>query len=1071
MAKFASFEALCKASEPAFEAYKYETYCRSMPRLLDKARELKSLGQTREAFVLLWRAAFLAAQMQKIPKAKAAVSGAMSTILEVYEELAVLKPIIKASFEPEPAAPKPADPASPEDSNNDVYLFPTVPGQASGSTSSMTEEDLYKLQRERGWDTQVPSPPVEDAVQDPYVDPMSLDFLATPTPSNGATSTNRDPNQLTDLSAEDYTPSTLGSQPALDISLLQPQTSITSETTCSLPLYPSDKLFKNLTRALVLDVRPSSAYAQGHIAGILQPIHECSLPLERLATGMDANKLASLLRGSQRKAFEERDNFDPVVLVTSQGIVEDEELEPLIAALTQYHMGKPLRSPLVLLDGGYQDYHARYAHSCTGPPTIMTSTPDYVVAIDDAFIPEIESIEQEEARLLAEKRSEEQRIAAEKAAQAERLKRAKEAKEAELAREQARLAQEEERAQQEAKAAQEARERSEKAARDREERRRLKALKAERLLVEAKAQEEALRKAQIEAKNQHEKEMAELKVRQAVEAEKQRRVQLESELRAEQEEKARLLAEVETARHREQQKRALLKQQQEQREREISKLKQDQRAAARNAEVERRNMAIQHQAQLDQLAREQQAKRARARKLAQQARRQPKPGARPPPAVSSVSAPQRPSTRPPTSSTSSSSSASNNRPMRAAPTVPTQPKPGSMGSNRPAPRPTVDRSRKPQAALSVRSQPAFRQARLDSMQLVHSSGGALSGLRNLGNTCFMNSILQCLLYTTPLTLYFTQGRFRNDLNRRNPMGCKGDLAEEYAALMVELHKQSYRHLAPRFFKDTLAQFAPQFSGYQQQDAQEFASFLLDGLHEDLNRVRKKPTMIDLKLDGLPDPLAAEKAWHEYTSRNNSIITDVFQGQYRSAIRCKTCDYESVNFSPFMFLTVPLARGSSTSLKACLKELTRAEIVSGNDTWKCPRCKCHRSAVKSLGIWRLPPVLIIHLKRFTFDGPFRDKLQTLVRFPINGLNMREHVMNPELIRQPPTYNLYGISNHYGNMSGGHYIAFAKEPVRQTWHKFDDSAVSRLSESELCTSAAYVLFYTRVDFKALQAQNAM
>jgi hypothetical protein len=64
-----------------------------------------------------------------------------------------------------------------------------------------------------------------------------------------------------------------------------------------------------------------------------------------------------------------------------------------------------------------------------------------------------------------------------------------------------------------------------------------------------------------------------------------------------------------------------------------------------------------------------------------------------------------------------------------------------------------------------------------------------------------------------------QGRFRNELNRRNPMGCKGDLAEEYAALVVELHKQSYRHLAPRFFKDTLAQFAPQFSGYQQQDAQ------------------------------------------------------------------------------------------------------------------------------------------------------------------------------------------------------------------------------------------------------------
>ncbi|EDQ92219.1 uncharacterized protein MONBRDRAFT_19778 [Monosiga brevicollis MX1] len=324
----------------------------------------------------------------------------------------------------------------------------------------------------------------------------------------------------------------------------------------------------------------------------------------------------------------------------------------------------------------------------------------------------------------------------------------------------------------------------------------------------------------------------------------------------------------------------------------------------------------------------------------------------------------------------------------------------------------------------------------------------------------MNSVLQCLLYARPLTMYFTQGRYRKDLNRTNPMGCKGELAEEYSALVVELNKRCYRYLAPKFFKATLASFAPQFEGTQQQDAQEFASFFLDGLHEDLNRVRKK--VCDCNLDGMPDHLAADKAWNEYLTRHNSIIVDLFQGQYRSAMRCLTCGHESLNFSPFMFLTLPIPANPSVDIRACLQEFVRAERVNG---WRCPKCKCARDASKTLSIWRLPPLLMIHLKRFTFSGPFRDKLSTRVDFPLTNLKIQDGVANPKLQEQKRDYKLFGVSNHYGNMSGGHYIAFCRDFQSRRWYKFDDSAVSPMPESQVCSNAAYLLFYSCLDFDHL------
>ncbi|KAG6330561.1 hypothetical protein ID866_8529 [Astraeus odoratus] len=184
------------------------------------------------------------------------------------------------------------------------------------------------------------------------------------------------------------------------------------------------------------------------------------------------------------------------------------------------------------------------------------------------------------------------------------------------------------------------------------------------------------------------------------------------------------------------------------------------------------------------------------------------------------------------------------------------------------------------------------------------------GLGNMGNTCFMNSALQCLAHTPELTEYFLSGVYQNELNPDNPLGMQGAIAEAFGSLLHRIWAKdsTATSYSPREFKLQLQRFAPQFSGYQQHDSQELVAFLLDGLHEDLNRVRKKPYVEKPDWEGGGDlELArlAQKSWHGYMQRNDSVIVDLFQGQYQSTLVCPECQKVSITFDPFMYLTLPI----------------------------------------------------------------------------------------------------------------------------------------------------------------------
>ncbi|XP_030357259.1 ubiquitin carboxyl-terminal hydrolase 4 isoform X7 [Strigops habroptila] len=181
----------------------------------------------------------------------------------------------------------------------------------------------------------------------------------------------------------------------------------------------------------------------------------------------------------------------------------------------------------------------------------------------------------------------------------------------------------------------------------------------------------------------------------------------------------------------------------------------------------------------------------------------------------------------------------------------------------------------------------------------------LCGLSNLGNTCFMNSALQCLSNTPPLTDYFLEDKYEAEINQNNPLGMRGEIAEAYAELIKQMWSGRQSHVAPRMFKTQVGRFAPQFSGYQQQDSQELLAFLLDGLHEDLNRVKKKPYLELKDANGRPDSAVAKEAWENHRLRNDSIIVDIFHGLFKSTLVCPKCSKVSVTFDPFCYLTLPL----------------------------------------------------------------------------------------------------------------------------------------------------------------------
>ena len=184
------------------------------------------------------------------------------------------------------------------------------------------------------------------------------------------------------------------------------------------------------------------------------------------------------------------------------------------------------------------------------------------------------------------------------------------------------------------------------------------------------------------------------------------------------------------------------------------------------------------------------------------------------------------------------------------------------------------------------------------------------GLTNLGNTCYQNSAIQCMGYMPLLRSYLLSTQFKTsgDLNKDNPLGTGGKLLEEIAELLRVIWSARLGEKTPTRFRTQLGRMNSQFAGADQQDAQEFLNYMLDILHEDSNRVRKKPYVEALE-DSWVQRMSLEKvgeaAWRRFLRRNQSIMADVAMGQVLNTVTCPVCNFSSRNFDPFNLLSVTI----------------------------------------------------------------------------------------------------------------------------------------------------------------------
>jgi ubiquitin carboxyl-terminal hydrolase 2/21 len=238
-----------------------------------------------------------------------------------------------------------------------------------------------------------------------------------------------------------------------------------------------------------------------------------------------------------------------------------------------------------------------------------------------------------------------------------------------------------------------------------------------------------------------------------------------------------------------------------------------------------------------------------------------------------------------------------------------------------------------------------------------------------------------------------------------------------------------------------------FANWGQHDSQELLTALLAGLHEDLNEGARRRVPVN--------PSGGDP-WDCHVARNSSPILDLFHGALGSSIECPKCGFKKVIRDPFSILSVPIPRRAarSVSLESCLETFASSEVLDANNKWKCDHCKQLVQATKESKIYKCPPVLIIHLKRFEGSGWSSRKLTTAVSYPdVLDTNMFTGHANGA------RYKLIGAVFHGGSLTGGHYTSAALDQRENTWYYYNDSISSAIDVSEAHSDKAYILFYQK------------
>ena len=251
-----------------------------------------------------------------------------------------------------------------------------------------------------------------------------------------------------------------------------------------------------------------------------------------------------------------------------------------------------------------------------------------------------------------------------------------------------------------------------------------------------------------------------------------------------------------------------------------------------------------------------------------------------------------------------------------------------------------------------------------------------------------------------------------------------------------------------------------FTGFAQNDMTEFLLFFMDTLHQSIKRPQKRT--IRGKTENTTDELAIScyKVLQKIYETEYSEILDTFYGI--SVSRIISLDQKktiyTTNPEHYFLLDIPI---TSNNIYNCLDAYVSPELLEKENAWKNDKTGENENVYKQITFWNFPKILVISLKRFIVEGRYIRKNNERVYFPIDDFNLSKYVEGYNASKYQ--YDLYGVCNHVGDVMGGHYTAFVKNPVSGEWFYCNDTAITKMEQQtlpqQLITPMAYCLFYRK------------
>ena len=325
------------------------------------------------------------------------------------------------------------------------------------------------------------------------------------------------------------------------------------------------------------------------------------------------------------------------------------------------------------------------------------------------------------------------------------------------------------------------------------------------------------------------------------------------------------------------------------------------------------------------------------------------------------------------------------------------------------------------------------------------------GLMNLGNTCYMNSALQCLSHL--LTFHPNNKKYFNQCKNLKPC-----LMKEWFEFQRGIWSNDDGNVRNpmsllRCFQVKCRENKYSFNNFDQNDVDEFLTLFLDLLHQSIKRRVKISYDSEVHDEGDKIVLKSLDEWKRFYENDYSYIVENFYSQLLSLTTCPKCEYYTSNHDPIQVISLEIPSYAS-SLKDCFKEYTKKVKLDEENLWRCDKCNSEVQSDKKILLWRTSDIIIILLKRYKGN----TKIDTYIEYPLT-LSLNKYNMNYGTTRKN-SYTLQSFVVHQGSLGGGHYFAVCKNQLDNLWRQYNDSHVSVVKKEDLQKYTPYLFFYKRL-----------